>query len=91
MSKTILVTGAAGFIGANLCLELLKSEESYKIVGLDNMNDSIIMMFLLKSFDLKKSENKQKNLIQNGFLLKEILQIKSLLIVFLNNTSLILL
>lgn len=39
MSKTILVTGAAGFIGANLCLELLKSEESYKIVGLDNMND----------------------------------------------------
>ena len=39
MSKTILVTGAAGFIGANLCLELLKSEESYKTVGLDNMND----------------------------------------------------
>ena len=39
MSKTILVTGAAGFIGANLCLELLKSDESYSIVGLDNMND----------------------------------------------------
>ena len=39
MSKTILVTGSSGFIGANLCLELLKSDESYRIVGLDNMND----------------------------------------------------
>lgn len=37
--KTVLVTGAAGFIGSNLVLELLKTIESIKIVGIDNMND----------------------------------------------------
>ena len=35
----ILVTGAAGFIGANLGLELLKNTEGSTIVGLDNLND----------------------------------------------------
>ena len=34
----ILVTGAAGFIGANLVLRLLKSEKGNHIVGLDNLN-----------------------------------------------------
>ncbi len=38
-NKTILVTGAAGFIGANLVTELLNAAESVNIVGLDNMND----------------------------------------------------
>ena len=37
--KTILVTGAAGFIGSNLVMELLRTLESVHIVGLDNMND----------------------------------------------------
>lgn len=37
--KTILVTGAAGFIGANLVLALLSRRESMTIVGLDNLND----------------------------------------------------
>ena len=37
--KTILVTGAAGFIGANLVLRLLEGESPLRIVGLDNMND----------------------------------------------------
>lgn len=36
---TVLVTGAAGFIGANLVLELLKTVEPITIVGLDNVND----------------------------------------------------
>ena len=38
-SKTILVTGAAGFIGANLVLELLRTVEPVTVIGLDNMND----------------------------------------------------
>ncbi|CYU98868.1 nucleotide sugar epimerase [Streptococcus suis] len=33
------ITGAAGFIGSNLVIELLKGEESVHIIGLDNMND----------------------------------------------------
>ncbi|MDO4650830.1 MAG: NAD-dependent epimerase/dehydratase family protein [Eubacteriales bacterium] len=37
--KTVLLTGAAGFIGANLAKQLLASEESMLIIGLDNMND----------------------------------------------------
>jgi len=37
--KTILVTGSAGFIGANLVLRLLESQEPIKIVGLDNLNN----------------------------------------------------
>ncbi len=37
--QTILVTGAAGFIGSSLVLELLRSLSPVKIIGLDNMND----------------------------------------------------
>ena len=37
--KTVLVTGAAGFVGANLVMELLRTVQPVHIVGLDNMND----------------------------------------------------
>lgn len=37
--KAVLVTGAAGFIGCNLCKQLLNNFENIKVVGLDNMND----------------------------------------------------
>lgn len=37
MSKTILVTGAAGFIGFHVCKVLL--EQGHKVIGLDNIND----------------------------------------------------
>ncbi len=37
--KTILITGAAGFIGANLVLEVLKTVEPVTLIGMDNMND----------------------------------------------------
>ena len=39
MGRIILVTGTAGFIGANLCMELLRREEGVHIIGIDNMND----------------------------------------------------
>lgn len=38
-NKTILITGAAGFIGSNLVLELLRTYDNIFIVGIDNMND----------------------------------------------------
>nr|WP_297767099.1 NAD-dependent epimerase/dehydratase family protein [uncultured Butyrivibrio sp.] len=37
--KRVLVTGAAGFIGANLCMELVKRYKDIRILGIDNMND----------------------------------------------------
>lgn len=37
-NKTILVTGAAGFIGGNLCRRLL-SDYDTKVIGIDNMNE----------------------------------------------------
>lgn len=38
-TKTILITGAAGFIGSSLVLELLRSDDPVHIIGIDNMND----------------------------------------------------
>ena len=38
-NKTVLVTGAAGFIGANLVTELFETSSPIKIVGIDNLND----------------------------------------------------
>ena len=38
-NKTILITGAAGFIGANLVMKLIGTGEPMQLVGLDNMND----------------------------------------------------
>ena len=37
--KMVLITGVAGFIGANLALALLRNFEEVHIVGVDNMND----------------------------------------------------
>lgn len=36
--KTVLVTGAAGFIGANLAKRILQEDSTVKVIGLDNMN-----------------------------------------------------
>lgn len=53
-NKTVLVTGAAGFIGSNLVMELLKSVEGIKIVGLDNLNDYYDVS--IKEYRLKEIE-----------------------------------
>lgn len=37
--KTVLITGAAGFIGSNLSQSLLSRIQDIKVVGIDNMND----------------------------------------------------
>jgi nucleoside-diphosphate-sugar epimerase len=56
--KTILVTGSAGFIGANLVLRLLESQEPTKIVGLDNLNNYYDPS--LKDYRLKVIADKAK-------------------------------
>lgn len=38
-NKTILITGAAGFIGSNLVKELFKAVKAVNIVGIDNLSD----------------------------------------------------
>lgn len=53
----ILVTGAAGFIGSNLCERLLQSNEESVIIGIDNMNDY---------YDVKIKEWRLNNLTRYG-------------------------
>lgn len=38
-NKSILVTGAAGFIGSNLVKRLFQDVKGATIIGIDNMND----------------------------------------------------
>lgn len=54
-NKTILVTGAAGFIGSNLVLELLRTVSPVKIVGIDNINDYYDVS--IKEYRLKEMES----------------------------------
>ena len=53
-NKVILVTGAAGFIGANLVMELLRTATPVTVIGLDNMNDYYDVA--LKEFRLREIE-----------------------------------
>lgn len=51
--KTILITGAAGFIGSNLSLRLLSEVKNVNVVGIDNINDY---------YDVKIKEERLKKL-----------------------------
>ena len=60
-NSTILVSGAAGFIGANLVIRLLKEVENSIIIGLDNLNDyydPAIKDFRLEEIEKAESSNK---------------------------------
>jgi len=52
---TILVTGAAGFIGSNLVKAIYKNFDAPKVVGIDNMNDY---------YDVRLKEERLKELEQ---------------------------
>ncbi|MCC8049865.1 MAG: NAD-dependent epimerase/dehydratase family protein [Clostridiales bacterium] len=54
-NKTILITGAAGFIGSNLAMKLLQSVSSITLIGIDNMNDYYDVA--LKEYRLRQIED----------------------------------
>lgn len=56
--KKVFITGAAGFIGANLVLELLQTVSDITIVGIDNLNDYYDVS--IKKYRLKQIEEKLK-------------------------------
>lgn len=37
--EKVLITGVAGFIGANLAVKILKSDKEIQVIGIDNLND----------------------------------------------------
>lgn len=57
-NKRILVTGAAGFIGANLVKRLLRDLRGTTIIGLDNMNDYYDVA--LKEYRLQMLDGRSK-------------------------------
>lgn len=52
--KTVLVTGAAGFIGSNLVKRLYQDIHDIKVIGIDNVNDYYDVR--LKEYRLKELE-----------------------------------
>ena len=54
--KTILVTGAAGFIGSHLTKRLLADVDGVRVIGIDNMNDY---------YDVRLKEARLKELTEN--------------------------
>ena len=53
--KTILITGAAGFIGSNLVKKLYKELPEAQVIGIDNMNDY---------YDVRLKEQRLEELLQ---------------------------
>nr|WP_228376862.1 NAD-dependent epimerase/dehydratase family protein [Streptococcus suis] len=62
-NRIIFITGSAGFIGSNLVLELLRSDEAYHIIGLDNLNDYYdvtLKQYRLEQINQLSNESKNK-------------------------------
>lgn len=59
-NKIIFITGAAGFIGANLVRRLLTSKSDVTVIGIDNLNDYYdvsLKEYRLSEIDKSASEN----------------------------------
>lgn len=68
-NKSILVTGGAGFIGANLILRLLRECDGVTIVNIDNMNDyydPTLKEYRLALIDKAVEESKSKHIFVKG-------------------------
>lgn len=64
VNKTILVTGAAGFIGSNLSERICKEYSSAYVIGIDNMNDYYDVS--IKDYRLNKLQNYSNFLFAKG-------------------------
>lgn len=71
-NKTVFITGAAGFIGSYLALELQKRFPTIKIVGIDSITDYY-------DVSLKKERLKNLKKFQNFFFIKENIADKGLI------------
>ena len=65
--KTILVTGAAGFIGSNLIKRLYADVKNVTVIGIDNMNDY---------YDVRLKNSRLEELFGNPSLLRVVLLIR---------------
>ena len=75
-NKTILVTGAAGFIGSNLVKRLYEDVKDVTVIGIDNMNDyydvglkesRLAELTIYPSFMFVRGSISDKELVQDVF------------------------
>ena len=62
--KKVLITGAAGFIGANLALKLLADTEVVRVIGIDNLNAYYDIS--IKKYRLRKIYDQSRRVNMRG-------------------------